>query len=77
MRAVGSWPMFAEHGLASRSKNGPKDKRNRDGVIELPGHRDEVRNEIEGERQVAHEEHEQGLTTAGDARIGEETTNED
>ena len=34
---------------------GPQDECHDDGVIELPGDGDEVRDEIEGKRQVAHE----------------------
>jgi hypothetical protein len=54
----------------------PEDERGDHSVIELTGDRDEVRHEIEGQREVARQREER-LPPAGHARVAEQPTTED
>lgn len=54
-----------------------KHKRNDDGVIELPGDRDEVRDEIERQREVTHKRKKEQLPAARDSWIACQPTDED
>lgn len=58
--------------------SGPKDESqnhgDQDRVVKLTGHRDEVGDQIEGHREVSHEQGEQQLAPARDPRIAEQST---
>ena len=68
-RSFGARPEFAHHRFAARSDEVTEDERDDDRIVELPGHRDEVRDEVEGQGQIGAEGDQQQLATSWDAGI--------
>jgi len=62
-------PEFAHHRFAARSDEVTEDERDEDRIVELPGHRDEVRDEVEGQGEIGAEGDQQQLATLRDAGI--------
>jgi hypothetical protein len=62
---------------AGTPKQPSEDKRHQDRVVELARHRDEVRNEVEGHREVDEREPGCELPARGDARVAEEALEQD
>jgi len=68
-RLFGTRPEFANHRFAARSDEVAEDKRDDDRIVELPGHWDEVRDEVEGQAEIADEGDQQQLATTWHAGI--------
>ena len=69
-------PELADHRFAARSDEVAKDERDDDRIVELPGHRDEVRDEVEGQREVRDEGDQNQLATPWHARVACEARHE-
>jgi hypothetical protein len=76
-RAVGPRPVLADEWLASATEEAPQDERDDHDIIELAGDGDEVRHDVEGEREVAGERDEQRLLAARHAWVTEQAAAED
>src|SRR5581483_2421675 len=72
-----SRPELADERLAAGAEDVAKHERDDDRVVELPGDRDEVGNEVEGQREVADEREQKQLVPARDARVVREPGDED
>ena len=68
-RLFRAWPEFADHRFAARSDEVAEDERDDDRIVELSGHRDEVRDEVEGQGEIADEGDQQQLATPWHAGI--------
>jgi hypothetical protein len=62
-------PELADHRFAARSDEVTQDERDDDRIVELSSHRDEVRDEVEGQSEVADEGDQQQLATSWHAWI--------
>jgi hypothetical protein len=69
--------VLADKRLTTAAEEAAEDERDDHDVVELTGDRDEVRHEIEGEREVAREGNEQRLLPARHARVAEQSAAED
>jgi hypothetical protein len=69
--------VLADKWLTTAAEEAAEDERDDHDVVELTGDRDEVRHEIEGEREVAREGNEQRLLPARHARVAEQPAAED
>jgi hypothetical protein len=76
-RLLGPRPEFANQRLTTRCHEVAQDERDNDRVIELPRDRDEVRYEIEGQREITHESEQKQLMTPGDTLFAKKASNED
>ena len=66
--------MFADKCLTVSPQKASQHERDDQSVIKLSGDRDEVRYEVEGEREVAREQDEERLLAARHTRIAEQAT---
>jgi len=62
-------PEFAHHRFAARSDEVTEDERDDDRIVELSGHGDEVRDEVERQGEIADEGDQQKLATPWHAGI--------
>jgi len=69
-------PEFADHRFVASSDEVAKDEREDDRVVELPGDRNEVWDEIERQGEIRDERDQQELTTPWHARIACESRHE-
>ena len=69
-------PEFADHRFAARFDEVAEDECDDDRIVELPGHWDEVRDEVEGQGEIADEGDQQQLATPWYARIACEARHE-
>jgi len=76
-RALRPRPELPHERLAARANETAQNKRDHDRVIELPRDRNEIRHEIERERQIADQREEEQLPASGHARVASKTTNQD
>src|SRR6266496_5232312 len=70
-------PQLADQGPAARANEAAENEGNDDRIVELPGDRNEVGNEIEWQCQVADETEQEQLAAAGDPRVACEPGHED
>ncbi len=75
-RLFRSRPEFADHRFAARFHEVAKDECDDDRVVELPGHRNEVWDEVEGQGEIADEGDQQHLAASWYARIACEARHE-
>jgi len=76
-RAVGAWPVLADEWFPAPAEEAAQGERNDHDVVELTGEGDEVRHEVEGEREITRERNEQRLLPARNARVDEQSAAED
>jgi hypothetical protein len=69
-------PEFAQHWLAARSDEVAEDECDDDRVVELAGHRNEVRDEVEGQAKVDDEGDQQQLAAPWHAGVAREARHE-
>jgi hypothetical protein len=69
--------MFTHQAGPAAAEDRPKHQRNDDYVVQVPDHRDEVRNEIEWQREVADRSDEQQLAASREAFAGQKAPEED
>ena len=69
-------PELADHRFAARSDEVTEDERDDDRIVELSGHRDEVRDEVEGQGEIGDEGDQQHLATPWHAGIACEARHE-
>jgi hypothetical protein len=69
--------VLAQEPRAGTPKQPSEDERDQDGVVELPQDRDEVRHEVERDREVDEGEAGDQLPLRGHARVGHEAPEED
>jgi hypothetical protein len=69
--------VLSDQWLAAPAQEAAEDERDDHDVVELTGDGDEVRREIEGEREVARQRNEQRLLTTRHARVTEQSAAED
>jgi len=68
-RALGSRPEFSDERLSARTDETAQDKGDDDRVIELPCHRDEIRDKVERQREVADQRRQKKLPSPRHARV--------
>jgi hypothetical protein len=68
-RLLRAGPEFDQHWFAARSDEVAEDECDDDRIVELPGHRDEVRDEVEGYTEIGDEGDQQQLATPRHPRI--------
>ena len=68
--------MLADEWLPAPADEAAEDERDDHDVVELAGDRDEVRDEVEGKREVTRERNEQRLLPARHARVAEQSAAE-
>lgn len=76
-RALRPRPELPHERLAARANETAQNKRDHDRVVELPGDRNEIRDEIERERQIPDQRDEKQLPASGHARIANKPTDQD
>jgi integrase len=69
--------MLADERFSARAEEAAEDERDDYYVVELAGDRNEVRHQVEGEREVARERNDQRLLPARHARVAEQSAAED
>jgi hypothetical protein len=69
--------VLAQEPRTGTPKQPSEHERDQDGVVELPEDRDEVRDEVEGKREVDERERRDELPPPRDTRVGEEPLEED
>jgi hypothetical protein len=69
-------PVLTQESGTGPSEHGPQHQRDENRIVELPGHGDEVGNQVERHRQVADEGEEKEFSRARDPLIAQETANE-
>src|SRR5215470_948082 len=65
-RLVRTRPVLVDELRRASTEDVAKDESDEDGVVEVPGDRDEVRNEVDRHREVGDERAEHDLPPAGD-----------
>jgi hypothetical protein len=69
--------VLAQEPRTGTPKQPSEHERDQDGVVELPEDRDEVRDEVEGKREVEEREGRDELPLPRDTRVGEKPLEED